>query len=198
MSRSSSAARVPAARPRRSRAGSMTSPPGASDAAFEIVDIADFNLPLLDEALPPSMGQYAQPHTKAWAAKIAAFDAFVFVTPEYNHSMSGALKNAIDYPVPRMERQGRRLRRLWRGRRSARGRAAAAGDGRDQGRRRPRSSARCRCSPISRISRRSSRGRSRKRPSTRCSTTSSRGAARCRPCGSQASERGIIASRRSP
>ena len=68
-----------------------------SDAAFELVDIAAFNLPLLDEAYPPSMGQYAQPHTHAWAEKIAAFDAFVFVTPEYNHSTSGALKNAIDY-----------------------------------------------------------------------------------------------------
>jgi NAD(P)H-dependent FMN reductase len=68
-----------------------------SDASFEVVDIADFNLPLLDEALPPSMGRYAQPHTKAWAAKIATFDAFVFVTPEYNHSTSGALKNAIDF-----------------------------------------------------------------------------------------------------
>jgi NAD(P)H-dependent FMN reductase len=67
------------------------------DAAFEIVDIADFDLPLLDEAFPPSMGQYAQPHTHAWAAKIADFDAFVFVTPEYNHSMSGSLKNAIDF-----------------------------------------------------------------------------------------------------
>ena len=68
-----------------------------SEASFEIVDITDFNLPLLDEALPPSMGQYSQPHTKAWAAKIAGFDAFVFVTPEYNHSMSGSLKNAIDF-----------------------------------------------------------------------------------------------------
>jgi NAD(P)H-dependent FMN reductase len=67
------------------------------DASFEIVDIAAFDLPLLDEAYPPSMGQYAQPHTHAWAEKIAAFDAFVFVTPEYNHSTSGALKNAIDY-----------------------------------------------------------------------------------------------------
>lgn len=67
------------------------------DASFEIVDIADFNLPLLDEAFPPSMGQYAQPHTKAWAESIAGFDAFVFVTPEYNHSMSGSLKNAIDF-----------------------------------------------------------------------------------------------------
>ena len=68
-----------------------------SDAKFEIVDIATFDLPLFDEPLPPIMGQYAQPHTKAWAAKIATFDAFVFVTPEYNHSTSGALKNAIDF-----------------------------------------------------------------------------------------------------
>src|SRR3989338_7133978 len=68
-----------------------------SDAGFEIVDIQDYNLPLLDEAIPPSMGQYSQPHTKAWAAKIAPFDAYVFVTPEYNHGTSGALKNAIDY-----------------------------------------------------------------------------------------------------
>ena len=68
-----------------------------SDASFEVVDIAAFDLPLLDEALPPTMHQYAKPHTKAWAAKIATFDAFVFVTPEYNHSTSGALKNAIDF-----------------------------------------------------------------------------------------------------
>ncbi len=68
-----------------------------SDAQFELVDIKDFNLPLLDEAMPPSMGQYSQSHTKAWAAKIDSFDAYVFVTPEYNHGTSGALKNAIDY-----------------------------------------------------------------------------------------------------
>ena len=68
-----------------------------SDASFEVVDIAAFDLPLLDEAVPPMMNQYAKPHTKAWAAKIATFDAFVFVTPEYNHSTSGALKNAIDF-----------------------------------------------------------------------------------------------------
>jgi NAD(P)H-dependent FMN reductase len=67
------------------------------DSEFEVVDIKDFNLPLLDEAMPPIMGQYSQPHTKAWAVKIASFDAFVFVTPEYNHGTSGALKNAIDF-----------------------------------------------------------------------------------------------------
>jgi NAD(P)H-dependent FMN reductase len=67
------------------------------DAEYELVDIADYNLPHLDEAVPPSMGQYANSHTKEWAATIAAYDGFVFVTPEYNHSTSGALKNAIDY-----------------------------------------------------------------------------------------------------
>jgi NAD(P)H-dependent FMN reductase len=66
-------------------------------AEYELVDIADFNLPHLDEAFPPSMGQYSQPHTLAWAEKIRSFDGYVFVTPEYNHSTSGALKNAIDF-----------------------------------------------------------------------------------------------------
>ncbi|TDD02064.1 NADPH-dependent oxidoreductase [Nonomuraea deserti] len=67
------------------------------DAEFELVDLKDFDLPLLDEVLPASMGRYDLPHTRAWAAKIASFDAYVFVTPEYNHSTSGALKNAIDF-----------------------------------------------------------------------------------------------------
>jgi NAD(P)H-dependent FMN reductase len=67
------------------------------DAEYEVVDIKDFDLPLLDEEIPPIMGRYHRPHTKAWAAKIAPFDAFVFVTPEYNHGTSGALKNALDF-----------------------------------------------------------------------------------------------------
>jgi len=67
------------------------------DAEFEIVDIEDFKLPLLDEPVPPSMGQYSKPHTRAWSAKIDSFDAYIFVTPEYNHGTSGALKNAIDF-----------------------------------------------------------------------------------------------------
>jgi NAD(P)H-dependent FMN reductase len=67
------------------------------DAEFELVDIDDYDLPLLDEPVPPSLGQYSKPHTKRWAAKIASFDGFVFVTPEYNHSTSAALKNAIDF-----------------------------------------------------------------------------------------------------
>ena len=67
------------------------------DAQFELVDLADFHLPLLDEGVPPAMGQYSKEHTKIWSQKIASLDAYVFVTPEYNHSTSGALKNAIDF-----------------------------------------------------------------------------------------------------
>ena len=68
-----------------------------SDAECALVDIATYHLPLLDEPLSPILGQYSHAHTKAWAEKIGTFDAYVFVTPEYNHSTSGALKNAIDY-----------------------------------------------------------------------------------------------------
>ncbi|MBX3283180.1 MAG: NAD(P)H-dependent oxidoreductase [Acidobacteria bacterium] len=68
-----------------------------TDAEYEIVDIADFELPLLDESLPPSRGQYENAHTKRWAEKVASFDGYVFITPEYNHSTSAALKNALDF-----------------------------------------------------------------------------------------------------
>jgi NAD(P)H-dependent FMN reductase len=67
------------------------------DAEFELVDIRDYDLPLLDEPLPASRGQYTKPHTQRWSAKIASFDGYVFVTPEYNHGPSAALKNAIDF-----------------------------------------------------------------------------------------------------
>ena len=67
------------------------------DAEVELVDIKDYDLPLLDEPMSAIFGQYSNDHTKAWSAKIESFDAFVFVTPEYNHATSGALKNAIDY-----------------------------------------------------------------------------------------------------
>jgi NAD(P)H-dependent FMN reductase len=43
------------------------------------------------------MGQYTHEHTKAWAEAINRFDGFIFVTAEYNHSVPGALKNALDY-----------------------------------------------------------------------------------------------------
>ncbi|WP_217561491.1 NADPH-dependent FMN reductase, partial [Streptomyces sp. GbtcB6] len=51
-----------------------------ADAVFELVDLADYPLPHLDEPTPPIMGQYQNDHTKEWAAKIGSFDGFVFVT----------------------------------------------------------------------------------------------------------------------
>jgi NAD(P)H-dependent FMN reductase len=67
------------------------------DAEFELVDLLDYPLPHLDEPLPPSFGNYRKEHTKQWASKIASFDGFVIVTPEYNHGPSAVLKNALDY-----------------------------------------------------------------------------------------------------
>lgn len=68
-----------------------------SDASFELVDIADFNLPLLDEAMPAAYAQYSQEHTKKWSEAVKQYDGYIFVVAEYNHSISGALKNAMDY-----------------------------------------------------------------------------------------------------
>ncbi|WAL68398.1 NAD(P)H-dependent oxidoreductase [Amycolatopsis cynarae] len=65
-----------------------------TDAEFEVIDLLDHPLPHLDEPVP---GRYQREHTRAWADTIAAFDGFVMVTPEYNHSIPGVLKNAIDY-----------------------------------------------------------------------------------------------------
>ncbi len=67
------------------------------DATFELVDIQDYGLPLLDEETLPRLALYSHAHTRAWSQRIASFGSFVFVTPEYNHGTSGALKNAIDY-----------------------------------------------------------------------------------------------------
>lgn len=67
------------------------------DVEVELVDIADFNLPLLDEPVTPMMQQYSKDHTKKWSEKISEADGYIFVTAEYNHSIPGALKNAIDY-----------------------------------------------------------------------------------------------------
>lgn len=68
-----------------------------TDADYELISVADQNLPLLDEPLPAGSGVYSKPHTKAWAEKIAPFDGFIFVTPEYNHSVPAAMKNAFDF-----------------------------------------------------------------------------------------------------
>lgn len=68
-----------------------------ANAEYELIDLLDHPLPHLNEAVPASRGVYAGEHTKAWSARIEEFDGYIFVTPEYNHSTSGVLKNAIDH-----------------------------------------------------------------------------------------------------
>jgi NAD(P)H-dependent FMN reductase len=63
----------------------------------DLVDLAELGLPFMDEPHHPRLRRYAHDHTKAWSARVAAADGFVFVTPEYNHGYNAPLKNAIDY-----------------------------------------------------------------------------------------------------
>lgn len=65
----------------------------------ELVDLRDAGLPLFDEPNHPRLRQYEHEHTKRWSAKIDAADAFIFVTPEYNHGSPPSLINALDYLV---------------------------------------------------------------------------------------------------
>ena len=67
--------------------------------AFEsrLVDLAELNLPIYDEPKHPRLRDYQHEHTRRWSAIVDAADAFVFVTPEYNHSPSPALLNALDF-----------------------------------------------------------------------------------------------------
>jgi NAD(P)H-dependent FMN reductase len=62
----------------------------------ELVDLAEINLPFLDEPNQPRQRQYTHQHTKIWSAKVDSADAFVFVTPEYNYNMPATLLNALD------------------------------------------------------------------------------------------------------
>jgi len=63
----------------------------------DFVDLAELALPFMDEPNHPAKRAYTQPHTLAWSERVDAADAFIFVTPEYNHSYSPVLKNAIDF-----------------------------------------------------------------------------------------------------
>lgn len=68
--------------------------PGAT---FELVDLKEVNLPLLDEPIPAVHGKYSQPHTKEWSRIINEADGFVVVTGEYNFTIPAAVKNAFDF-----------------------------------------------------------------------------------------------------
>ena len=63
----------------------------------QVTDLADLNLPFLDEPEHPRLQNYTNQHTKEWSELVGASDAFVFVIPEYNHSFNAATKNALDY-----------------------------------------------------------------------------------------------------
>ncbi len=73
---------------------------GRTDAQFQLVDLRDYPLPLFADAVPPSQreGKHADPAVQKWLDTVAAADGYVWITPEYNHSFSSALKNALDYP----------------------------------------------------------------------------------------------------
>src|SRR5690625_210934 len=70
-----------------------------NDAQYELVDLANYNLPLLGSANAQSD---AERQIKAWSEKMASFDGYIFVTPEYNHALGGAMKNALDYLNPEL------------------------------------------------------------------------------------------------
>ena len=69
----------------------------AADWNVTVLDLAEINLPFVDEDLPAGSGVYTKPHTLAWKAAIDASDAIVVVTPEYNGFFPAPLKNAVDY-----------------------------------------------------------------------------------------------------
>jgi NAD(P)H-dependent FMN reductase len=75
--------------------GEATTHGGFGD--IELVDLAEVNLPFMNEPNHPRLAQYTHQHTRDWSAKVAEADAFVFVMPEYNYGYNAELKNAIDY-----------------------------------------------------------------------------------------------------
>lgn len=71
-------------------------------AEFELIELADYDLELLNDPTVPGAAnrEYADPKVRTWGQKIDELDGFVFVTPEYNHSVPAAMKNAFDSIYP--------------------------------------------------------------------------------------------------
>ncbi|MDX6333781.1 MAG: hypothetical protein QOG05_1121 [Streptosporangiaceae bacterium] len=70
---------------------------GRASARYELIDLADYPLPRVEEPMPPPLGPLRRGAHESLAAKIAEYDGFVFVTPGYKRSTSGVLKDAIDF-----------------------------------------------------------------------------------------------------
>lgn len=68
-----------------------------TDAIVEVVDLRDYPLPFFDEAMSPMLTPSTNPVAQRWSEKVASFDAFIFVTAEYNHGVPAVLKNALDF-----------------------------------------------------------------------------------------------------
>lgn len=66
------------------------------DMTFDLVDLRDVDLPFFDEVASNLWVPSKDPRAVAWQEKLAGYDGFIFLTPEYNHSISGVLKNALD------------------------------------------------------------------------------------------------------
>lgn len=68
-----------------------------SPLSYELIDLAEVDLPFLDEPRKPALGQYEHEHTRSWSRLISSFQGFVFVFPQYNWGYPAPLKNALDF-----------------------------------------------------------------------------------------------------
>lgn len=68
-----------------------------AELTYDIIDLADFDLPFLDESEMPQTGTYQHETTKRWSEKIATYAGFIFIVPQYNWGYPAVLKNALDY-----------------------------------------------------------------------------------------------------
>lgn len=75
---------------------------GDEGVEYEIVNLEDYQMPLLGAKVPAEYQDAANAAVKAWSEKMASFDGYIFITPEYNHALGGALKNALDYLNPEL------------------------------------------------------------------------------------------------
>ncbi|WP_419960901.1 NADPH-dependent FMN reductase [Psychrobacillus sp. BM2] len=73
-----------------------------NDADYELVDLRNYRLPLLGQEIPSHQQEEANWAIKGWSEKMATYDGYIFVTPEYNHAIGGALKNSLDYLNPEL------------------------------------------------------------------------------------------------